>query len=356
MFKQHELLPLFQKFITSTKNGKRLNKNGNRIKKQTIANYSNCFRLLNEFKLETNTDLVLYEVKGNNKRQHKTLSNYWNNFYIQFTDYLYKHRNCHDNYTGQNIKIIRTFFGWLNNAYGILTGSHHKNFYVAKEDVAIQTLSIEQLQFFVFDKSFESRLSKPLQQSKDVFVFGCMVGVRFSDLCNLTMHNIETRDGNYYFKIRSQKTETDTLVKLPLQAVEIIGKYKKNKNKLLPTVSMVRFNKNIKKIAELAGWITPVIKSRNKRGIHKTRKSSSKKILRFCDTVTSHMMRRTCITTMLTSGMPEYIVRKISGHTSDSKSFFRYVNLAQSLMDKEIEKMHSHFEHLVQALNTQCID
>ena len=55
-------------------------------------------------------------------------------------------------------------------------------------------------------------------------------------------------------------------------------------------------------------------------------------------------MRRSCITIMLTSGMPEYVVRKISGHTSDSKSFFRYVNLAQSLMDREIEKMHKHFE------------
>ena len=54
-------------------------------------------------------------------------------------------------------------------------------------------------------------------------------------------------------------------------------------------------------------------------------------------------MRRTCITTMLTSGMPEYIVRKVSGHTSDSKAFFRYVTLAQSLMDKEIDKMHNHF-------------
>ena len=42
---------------------------------------------------------------------------------------------------------------------------------------------------------------------------------------------------------------------------------------------------------------------------------------------------------MLVSGMPEHIVRKISGHTNNSKSFFRYVSLAQKITDTEIEKV-----------------
>jgi hypothetical protein len=45
---------------------------------------------------------------------------------------------------------------------------------------------------------------------------------------------------------------------------------------------------------------------------------------------------------MLTAGMPESVVRKISGHSANSKSFARYINLAQSFMDKEVEKLH-HF-------------
>lgn len=349
MLKQHQLLPLFKKFISGTKNGKRLNKNGTRIKPQTIENYCNCLRLLQELETAVQKELIVYEIKGNNKREHIMLKKYWSNFYKQFTNYLYKQKDCHDNYTGHNIKTIRTFFNWLNNNAGIFTGPYYKNFYITKEEVDIVTLSVEQLQFFVFDNAFENNLSKPLLRCKDIFVFGCMVGLRFSDLCNLTQRNIESRDGYIYLKVRSQKTVTDTLVKLPAQAVEIINKYKNNKSKLLPMVSLVRFNKNLKRLAELAGWVYPISKTRNKRGLNKGKSNTT---FRFCDIMSSHIMRRTCITTMLTSGMPEYIVRKISGHTSDSKSFFRYVSLAQSFMDKEIDKMHSHFELQKKVMDT----
>ena len=65
---------------------------------------------------------------------------------------------------------------------------------------------------------------------------------------------------------------------------------------------------------------------------------------KFSDCISSHMMRRTCITIMLTSGMPELVVKKISGHSNNSRSFFRYVNFAQDIIDKEIDKMHRNFE------------
>ena len=60
-----------------------------------------------------------------------------------------------------------------------------------------------------------------------------------------------------------------------------------------------------------------------------------KKLHRFCDLVTTHTMRRTAITTMLSLGMPEYLVRKVSGHAPGSKEFYRYVSLSQHLQDEE---------------------
>lgn len=50
-------------------------------------------------------------------------------------------------------------------------------------------------------------------------------------------------------------------------------------------------------------------------------------------------MRRTAITTMLSLGVPEQIVRKISGHSPMSKEFFRYVAVAQTYQDQEVTKM-----------------
>ncbi len=351
MLKEHTLLPLFQKFITHSRNGKRLNKDGTRIKLQTVANYEYCYNLLDGFIIDKETPLIIYEIRGNDKREHSKLKRYWGGFYKNFTDYLYQEKCCFDNYVGQTIKMIRTFFNWCNTDIGINTGLYYKQFYIRKEEIDIVTLTADQLRFLLFDKSFEESLSKPLRCCKDVFVVGCLVGLRYSDLCRIKATNIEQRDGNYYLKMRSQKTNTDTLVKLPPPTIEILEKYKQNKNTLLPTVSLFRFNENIKSIAQLAGWTNLIPNLRSKKGIQSKKNASKVAEKRFCDVLSSHTMRRTSITTMLTSGMPEYVVRKISGHTSDSKAFFRYVSLAQSLMDKEIDKMHLNF----QKQNTQFV-
>jgi len=344
MLKEHTLLPLFQKFITHCRNGKRLNKNGTRIKPQTILNYEYCYKLLADYSNDKEVSLILYEIRGNNKREHNRLKRHWSGFYKTFTNYLYHEKGCFDNYVGQNIKLIRTFFNWCNIDAGIFTGLYHKHFYIRKEEIDIITLSPEQLRFLLFDRDFEKSLSSPLRRCKDVFVMGCLVGLRYSDLSRIKSTNIEQREGNYYLKMRSQKTNTDTMVKLPIPVIEILAKYKQNRKSLLPTVSLFRFNANIKKIAELAGWTNLIPNRRSKKGMQSQKNGDSVVEKRFCDTLSSHTMRRTSITTMLTSGMPEYIVRKISGHTSDSKAFFRYVSLAQSLMDKEIDKMHLHFQ------------
>jgi integrase len=73
-------------------------------------------------------------------------------------------------------------------------------------------------------------------------------------------------------------------------------------------------------------------------------KSNAKKQNRFCDKMSSHMMRRTAITTMLILGMPEHLVRKVSGHSHSSGSFNRYVHYAQAYIDREIDKVHKVLE------------
>ena len=106
---------------------------------------------------------------------------------------------------------------------------------------------------------------------------------------------------------------------------------------------LANFNKALKEIGEQAGYIQKIETSREKQG--KTKKiTSSKNNDRFCDKMSSHMMRRTAITTMLILGMPEHLVRKVSGHSNNSGSFNRYVHYAQSYIDKEIEKVHNKLE------------
>ena len=96
---------------------------------------------------------------------------------------------------------------------------------------------------------------------------------------------------------------------------------------------------------EIAGFTEPAFKIRQKRGIPTPlHKKNKEKLYRFCDLGTTHTMRRTAITTMLSSGMNEQVVRKISGHAAGSKEFYRYVSFAQTFMDNEIDLVHKKLE------------
>lgn len=47
---------------------------------------------------------------------------------------------------------------------------------------------------------------------------------------------------------------------------------------------------------------------------------------------------------MLCLGMPEAVVRRISGHVPGSKEFYRYVLLAQTYLDSESDKVFARLQ------------
>ena len=51
-------------------------------------------------------------------------------------------------------------------------------------------------------------------------------------------------------------------------------------------------------------------------------------------------MLLTAITTLLIMGVPELIVRKISGHAPGSKEFYRYVSIAQEYLNDEVQNAY----------------
>lgn len=346
MKKLSPVIPLFKQFIKDTETGKRLKKNGERIKPQSIQNYYYVMQNLIQFSVATGFELRICDVSKLNKRELLSEKNYWKKFYQKFTEYLYK-KGCYDNYVGAVIKTIRVFFTYLKNDRDFNTGDFQRLFYVRKEEIDIFVLSPDQLKFLIHDKEFEQTLLPSQQRIKDAFVFGCTTGLRFSDLFLLTNKNFEQVDQDWYLKLKSQKTKTYTSVKLPGYAIDIYNKYKPENSKtpVFGKISLFNFNKSLKQIGEKAGFTGPVEVSREKQGKTKTlvKKTDTAKN-RFCDKMSSHMMRRTAITTLLILGMPEHLVRKISGHSHASSSFNRYVHYAQAYMDKEIEKVHSKLE------------
>ena len=347
MIKEILLIPAFEEFVHDTIAGKRLKPNGERIKSQSMRNYWCVLSHLKRFESETNRPIRIRPVQKLNKRLVNVERNYWKKFYRQFGDYLYRN-DCFDNYVGNVFKILRTFFIYLNKEKLVITGDFFKSFYVRKENIQILTLEPAQLSFLISNKEFEEKLEHHLKRIKDVFVFGCTVGVRFSDLFNISVRDIEEVNQAHYLSIKTIKTGTPIKVKLPEYAMEIVGKYSKRKKpsaKIFNPISLNQFNMNLKRIMELAGWTNSIGKTRNKNGKIKEMKKDNKEEYRFCDLASSHLMRRTAVTTMLILGMPEAAVKKISGHSPNSSAFHRYVNYVQAYLDQEIDKVHEKLMH-----------
>jgi len=340
-----DLLKLYEKFIRDSQTGQRLQPNGKKVSAGTVDNYRYTFRLLQQFAEARAFILRIRPVHRLGVRELAAEKKYWKKFYQQFTHYLYEERGFYDNYAGANLKNIRSFFNYLNKELSLGIGDFHKQFYIRKEEIAIFPLLPEELNYLIHDEAFHTSLPARMKEVKDFFVFGCTVALRFSDLNRLQKSNVRIVNGQYYLAVRSQKTNTDSLVRLPGYAVAIMNRYAKLKKRLLPSFNVVNLNKYIKLLLEQAGFTHDVCITRSRRGVTVEQKQKdSRKTLRFCDVATTHTMRRTAITTMLSLGMPEQVVRKISGHSASGKEFYRYVSWAQTYQDQETEKMFARLE------------
>lgn len=337
-----QIFQLFDEFIEDAYTGRRTKKDGKRINPSSIVNYKHLRRHLAEFCEICVFDLKIY-IESNLSHQEKTIAfRYYRKFYSAFTKFLYDEKNFFDNYMGTTMKGLRCFFNYLELDRRISVGSYHKSFFVPKEEIPIIALSVDQLNFLIFNKTFNAGLkAQKLEEIRDVFVFGCTVALRVSDLLKLNSQNLVLQNNNYYLKVKSQKTSTSTSIKLPDYAVEIIQKYSGAYSTLLPEMTAQWFNEKLKRLARIIPDDIEMIKVRERRGkqIIVYKDPVNKIHYKLSDHITSHTMRRTAITTMLNLGMPEHIVRKISGHAANSREFYRYVQLSQPIIDQESDKV-----------------
>jgi integrase len=199
----------------------------------------------------------------------------------------------------------------------------------------------EQLNFLITNKDFESSLNKYLKRAKDIFVFGCTVGLRYSDLMNLKKTNIIFSEGGASLVLFSKKTGTELKIPLPDYLLSIIHKYRRKAGKyILPRLSSTNLNLQIKKLIKTAGWIHTLPKNISCRGKIRELKTNAGGTWPFYQHITAHTMRRTAITTLLIMGVPETMVRKISGHAPGSKEFYKYVGLAQEYLNQEVKNAY----------------
>jgi integrase len=329
----------FNLFIKASISGRRLTPSGKRITKGTVTNYLYVQRLLQEFEQKNAIQLRIQLLHRASMRTLQREKNYWARFFNQFSHFLYKEKNYYDNYVSNVFKTLKTFFNYLQQEKGFMAGNYHKSFRVPLQQATPVVLTPEQLQFLISNKEFEQSLNPFSKRARDIFVFGCTVALRVSDLMKLKKSNLVVSNNETFLSLFSQKTNSEIRIPLPVYALEIIHRNRRKAGKyILPRLSSVNLNIQIKKLIKLAGWEYTVPKNISCRGKMEEIKTAAGNAWPFYKHITAHTMRRTAITTLLIMGVPENVVRKISGHAPGSKEFYKYVGIAQEYLNQEVKK------------------
>jgi len=340
--RQLPLLPLFQKFITASATGRRLTPSGKKLSKGAIIQYKCIYDILEEFERSQLLPAIRIKlVHRSSLRELQSEKLYWQRFFRRFTAWLYNEKKYFDQYVGAIAKVLRTFFNYLLNEKSLPVGNFHKHFIVPNQTITPIVLEPQQLSFLITDEEFHQSLPTFLQRTKDIFVFGCTVGLRYGDLMKLKKQDVQYAEKDTFVLLNTTKTATDVKIPLPRYAVDIVRKYERKAGRyVLPRLSGTNINLQLKMLIEKAGWTYNLPKIRCQQGKAVEMKSKKGTSFRFCDHITAHTMRRTAITTLLLLGVEETMVRRISGHAPGSKEFYKYVAVVQDYLNDKVKTAH----------------
>lgn len=91
--------------------------------------------------------------------------------------------------------------------------------------------------------------------TRDMFIFQCYTGLRYSDLKTLTRKDFYSQDGDLYLRKITQKQKTVVDFKLSMRAKAIYDKYSKYiypSDVAFPVLSNSKYNKHLKRLGHLA--------------------------------------------------------------------------------------------------------
>lgn len=169
-----------------------------------------------------------------------------------------------------------------------------------------------------------------LEKVRDVFIFLCYSGIRYSDAYNLKRSDIKSD----YFEITTIKTGDSLKIELNKNSKNILDKYKDipfQDERALPVISNQKMNEYIKELAKLAEIDEPI------RLTHYKGNERIDEVIPKYDLLGTHCGRRTFICTALSLGIPVNIVMKWTGH-ADYKSMKPYIDIADNIKVNAMKK------------------
>lgn len=273
-------------------------------------------------KIEPNTAKT-YRTTVNKLREYEKYARVqlnWQNidmdFYNDFLEFYTSIEGLTNSGFGKHIKNIKAIMNdAMENGFNPYNGHSHKNFIALKEDVDNIYLTEEEIERLI---ALDLSKDKTMERARDLFVFGCYTGLRFSDFTSVKPEHIV---GDI---LRIKTIKTGEWVNIPiLPAVrEIMGKYKDNPNNLPKSLVNQTMNRYLKELGEMAEINDKKLKIRNKG------KDRVEEVLFKYQMICTHTARRSFATNMFKRGIPTRVIMNITGHRTE-KAFNSYIKISQ---------------------------
>ena len=167
---------------------------------------------------------------------------------------------------------------------------------------------------------------------KDVFLFCCFSGLRYSDVYNLKRSDIKPD----HIEVTTVKTADSLIIELNNHSKAILEKYKSvhfEDHKALPVISNQKDERLFERTGELAEINDPVRETYYKGN---ERIDTNHTQIRPAGT---HAGRRTFICNALALGIPAQVVMKWTGH-SDYKAMKPYIDVADDIKANAMNKFN----------------
>ncbi|CAI9429413.1 Tyr recombinase domain-containing protein [Candidatus Ornithobacterium hominis] len=248
-----------------------------------------------------------------------------------YVAYLRDVKEMRNSTIGKQLSFLKWFLRWA-----FKKGMHQNNDYDSYKPKLKSTqkkiifLTWEELNKL---REFEIPAAKQaLDRVRDVFLFQCFTGLRYSDVFNLRRSDIK----GDHIEVTTVKTSDSLIIELNNHSKAILDKYKDvafENDKVLPVITNQKMNDYLKELAEMAGIDEPVRQTYYK-GNERIDEVTPKYAL-----LGTHAGRRTFICNAFALGIPPQVVMKWTGH-SDYKAMKPYIDIADDIKANAMSKFN----------------
>ena len=248
-----------------------------------------------------------------------------------YVGYLRDVKEMRNTTIGKQLSFLKWFLRWA-----FKKGVHQNNAYDSYKPKLKSTQ--KKIIFLTWDELNRLREFKipsnkqALERVRDVFLFQCFTGLRYSDVFNLRRSDIK----GDHIEVTTVKTSDSLIIELNNHSKAILDKYKDvafEDDKVLPVITNQKMNDYLKELAEMAGIDEPIRQTYYK-GNERIDEVTPKYAL-----LGTHAGRRTFICNALALGIPPQVVMKWTGH-SDYKAMKPYIDIADDIKANAMSKFN----------------